>query len=110
LASIAAGLLVSTLPTYPPAAPADALPPIPPPEQPAVNLPDLAARCRLEALAVGLMRECAAIAAGNDPLVNLERKAYLAAVRGAVSGLESARVVPAKARQRIEGAGRRSRG
>jgi hypothetical protein len=71
-----------------------------------VNLPDLAARCRrLEALTVGLMREHAAIAEGNDPLLYLERRAYLAAVRGAVSGLDSARVVLAKARQRIEGAG-----
>jgi hypothetical protein len=34
-----------------------------------------------------------------------ERRAYLAAVQAAVSGLESARVVLAKARQRIEGAG-----
>jgi hypothetical protein len=40
----------------------------------------------------------------------LERKAYLAAVRRAVSGLESARVVLAKARQRIEGAGRQRGG
>jgi hypothetical protein len=73
-----------------------------------VNLPDLAARCRrLEALTVGLMRECAVIAEADDPLLYLERRAYLAAVRGAVSGLESARVVLAKARQRIEGAGRR---
>jgi hypothetical protein len=44
---------------------------------------------------------------GNDPLLYLERKAYLAAVQAAVSDLESARVVLAKAWQRIEGAGRR---
>ena len=49
---------------------------------------------------------CYLIAAGDDPLPYLERRAYLAAVRAAVSGLESARVVLAKARQRIEGAGR----
>jgi hypothetical protein len=48
------------------------------------------------------MREHAAIAEGNDPLLYLERQAYLAAVRCAVAGLESARVVLAKARQRIE--------
>jgi hypothetical protein len=73
-----------------------------------VNLPDLAARCRrLEALTVGLIREFALIGAGNDPLLYLERRAYLAAVRSIVSGLESARVVLAKARQRIEGAGGR---
>jgi hypothetical protein len=55
------------------------------------------------------MRECAVIGAGNDPLLYLERQAYLAAVRAAVSGLESARVVLAKARQRIEGAGAEGR-
>jgi hypothetical protein len=71
-----------------------------------MNLPDLAARCRrLDALTIGLMPEHAAIAEGNDPLLYLERRAYFAAVRSAVSGLESARVVLAKARQRIEGAG-----
>jgi hypothetical protein len=68
-----------------------------------VYISNLAARCRrLEALTVGLMREHAAIAEGNDPLLYLERRAYLAAVRAAISGLESARVVLAKARQRIE--------
>jgi hypothetical protein len=73
-----------------------------------VNLPDLAARCRrLDSLCIGLIRECAVIGEGNDPLLYLERRVYLAAVRAAVSGLESARVVLAKARQRIEGAGGR---
>jgi hypothetical protein len=56
------------------------------------------------------MRECAIIGEGNDPLLYLERRAYLAAVQAAVSGLESARVVLAKARQRIEGAGCRGPG
>ena len=68
-----------------------------------MNLPDLSARCRrLESLSIGLMREHARIAEGNDPLLYLERQAYLAAVRAAVSGLESARVVLAKARHRME--------
>jgi hypothetical protein len=40
-------------------------------------------------------------------LLYLERRAYLAAVQAAVSGLESARVVLAKVRQRIEGDRRR---
>jgi hypothetical protein len=39
---------------------------------------------------------------GNDPLLYLERRAYLEALAAACSGLESARVVLAKARQRIE--------
>jgi hypothetical protein len=56
------------------------------------------------------MRECALIGRGDDPLLYLERRAYLAAVQAAVSGLVSARVVVAKARQRIEGAGRRRAG
>jgi hypothetical protein len=75
-----------------------------------LNLPDLATRCRrLESLCIGLMRECAIIGRGDDPLLYLERQAYLAAVRGAVAGLESARVVLAKARQRIEVTSRRPR-
>jgi hypothetical protein len=72
-----------------------------------VTLPDLAVRFRrLEVLTTDLMREHALIAEGNDPLLYREPQDYLAAVRAAVSGLESARVVLAKARQRIEGAGR----
>jgi hypothetical protein len=51
------------------------------------------------------MREHALIAAGNDPMLYRERQDYLAAVRAAVSGLENPRVVLAKARQWIEGAG-----
>jgi hypothetical protein len=38
---------------------------------------------------------------------NEERRAYLTALQATSSGLENARVVLAKARQRIEGAGRR---
>jgi hypothetical protein len=41
-----------------------------------VNLPDLAARRRLDALAIGLMSEHALIAEGNDPMLYLERRAY----------------------------------
>jgi hypothetical protein len=72
-----------------------------------VDLPDLAARCRrLEVLMIGLMREFFLMGKGDDPLLYLERRAYLAAVKLVVSGLENARVVLAKARQRIEGSGR----
>jgi hypothetical protein len=72
-----------------------------------VNVPDLAARARrLEQLVIGLMRESQKISAGDDPLLYLERHAYLMALQAASSGLENARVVLAKARQRIDGARR----
>jgi hypothetical protein len=51
------------------------------------------------------MCEVALMAEGNDLLLYLQRQAYLAVVQAA-AGLESARVVLVKARQRIEGAGR----
>jgi hypothetical protein len=54
---------------------------------------------------IGLMQEFFLMAEANDPLLYRERQDYLAAVRHAVSGLENARVVLAKARQRIEGSG-----
>jgi hypothetical protein len=68
-----------------------------------VEMPDINARCdRLNALIVGLMREQAIVAKGDDPLLYLERRAYLGALSAAVSGLESARVVLAKAKLRLE--------
>jgi hypothetical protein len=45
---------------------------------------------------VVLWKEC------NDPLLYLERRAYLGAIRDALAGVEQARVVVAKARQRLE--------
>jgi hypothetical protein len=42
-----------------------------------------------------------AISQGQDPLLYLERQAYLRAIEGAVHGLETARVVLVKARQRL---------
>jgi hypothetical protein len=66
-------------------------------------LNDISGRiARLEALFVGLRREIILIGKGDDPLLYLERRAYLMALHDACSGLESARVVLAKARQRIE--------
>jgi hypothetical protein len=56
---------------------------------------------RLDRLVLGLMTEQAVIGKGQDPLLYLERRAYLKALGVAVRGLESARVVLAKARQRI---------
>jgi hypothetical protein len=43
---------------------------------------------------------------GKDPLLYLERQAYLGATRHAVSGLEAARIVLAKARQHLRDASR----
>jgi hypothetical protein len=68
-----------------------------------MNLIDLKARvCRLDDLARGLAKEVALWKGGNDPLLYLERKAYLGAIQDALAGVEAARVVLAKARQRLE--------
>jgi hypothetical protein len=56
---------------------------------------------RLDRLVLGLMQEKAIIGKGQDPLLYLERMSYLQALDVAVRGLESARVVLAKARQRM---------
>jgi hypothetical protein len=69
-----------------------------------MTLTDLKARInRLDELARGLSREVVLWKAANDPLLYLERKAYLGAVQDALAGVEAARVVLAKARQRLEG-------
>ena len=68
-----------------------------------MNLADLTARVRrLDELSRGLAREVALWKACNDPLLYLERKAYLKAIQDALAGAEVARVVLAKARQRLE--------
>jgi hypothetical protein len=65
---------------------------------------DLAARVRrLDELARGLAKEVVLWRKGDDPLLYLERKAYLDAVQDALAGVEGARVVLARARQRLEG-------
>jgi hypothetical protein len=64
--------------------------------------PDLLARiARLEVLTCGLRRESLLIRQGNDPLLYLERQGYLSALDAAVHGLESARVVLARAMLRL---------
>lgn len=64
---------------------------------------DVAKRVRrLEELARGMAREVSVWKEGNDPLLYLERKAYLDALQDALAGLETARVVMARARQRLE--------
>lgn len=70
-----------------------------------MNVTDLEARVRrLDQLARGLAREVSLWRECNDPLLYLERKAYLNAIQDALAGVEEARVVLAKARQRL-GAG-----
>jgi hypothetical protein len=68
-----------------------------------IGVTDVVARVhRLENLARGLSREVALWKAGTDPLLYLERKSYLNAIQDALAGLEEARVVLARAVQRIE--------
>ena len=47
---------------------------------------------RLEQLAVGLAKEVSIMRAGDDPLLRLERVAYLGGVHDAIDGVEKARV------------------
>jgi hypothetical protein len=56
---------------------------------------------RLEDLTRGLSREVALWREGSDPLLYLERRAYLNAIQDALAGIEAARVVLARAQQRI---------
>jgi hypothetical protein len=66
-----------------------------------MTLADLAARVRrLDELMRGLAKELALWKEGNDPLLYLERQAYLKAIQEALTAVETARVVLAKARQR----------
>jgi hypothetical protein len=59
---------------------------------------------------IGFNRELSVIGEGDDPLLYLERQAYLGAIRQAVSGLEAERVTLAKARQRLRNARRSGTG
>jgi hypothetical protein len=69
-----------------------------------MNLSDLEARIRrLDDLSRGLAKEVALWRAGNDPLLYLERKTYLGAIQDALAGVEAARVVLARASQRLDG-------
>jgi hypothetical protein len=68
-----------------------------------ITLAALAARVRrLDELMRGLAKELAVWKEGNDPLLYLERQAYLKAIQDALTGVETARVVLARARQRAE--------
>jgi hypothetical protein len=70
---------------------------------PPMNLADLQARVRrLDQLSRGLAKEVSLWKACDDPLLYLERRAYLGAIQDALAGTESARVVLAKVVQRLE--------
>jgi hypothetical protein len=57
---------------------------------------------RLEELTRGLSKEVARWKEGGDPLLYLERRSYLNAIQDALAGLEAARVVLARAGQRLQ--------
>ena len=68
-----------------------------------MNLADLKARVRrLDELARGLAKEVMLWKGGNELLLYLERKVYLGALQDALAGLEGARVVLARAHQRLQ--------
>jgi len=65
---------------------------------------DIAARVRrLDRLSRGISLEISIVSKANDPLLYLERQAYLANLRGMLGGVEAARVVLVKVRQRLDG-------
>jgi hypothetical protein len=69
-----------------------------------LTLADVISRvARLERLSLGLAWEAAVKQGWVDLLLYRERKQYLAAVRDALSGVEAARVVLARAVRRMEG-------
>ncbi len=64
---------------------------------------DLRARAlRLDELSRGLMKEEAGVKECEDPLLHVERRAYLGSLGRALDGVEGARVALAKALQWIE--------
>jgi hypothetical protein len=68
-----------------------------------MTLAALSARVRrLEELSIGLAREVVRVKEAANPLLYLERKAYLKALQDALAGVEAARVILALARQRLE--------
>jgi hypothetical protein len=57
---------------------------------------------RLDELSRGFAKEIVLTRAANDPLLYLERRAYLNGISDALAGVEAARVALARARQRLE--------
>lgn len=69
-----------------------------------ITLADLSARVqRLEQLTCGLAKEVLLWKECNDPLLYMERRAYLEAMQNALAELDGARVVLALARDRLVG-------
>jgi hypothetical protein len=69
-----------------------------------LTLADMITRIhRLDELTRGLAKEVLLWKEAGDPLLYLERKAYLKAIQETLAGAETARIVLARARQRIEG-------
>jgi hypothetical protein len=67
-----------------------------------ITLADLSARVRrLEQLTRGLAKEVVLWKECNDPLLYMERRAYLEAMQNGLAQLDNARVVLARARQRL---------
>lgn len=65
---------------------------------------DVTARVkRLDQLARGLAAEVGIWKKGKDPLLYVERQAYLNAIQDALAGIESARVVLVRVKERLEG-------
>ena len=72
-----------------------------------MNAAAIAARIRrLDQLSRGIAREISIVDKADDPLLYLERRAYLDALLATVRGVEAARVALVKARQRIDRGGR----
>jgi hypothetical protein len=67
-----------------------------------MNAAALAARVRrLDELSRGIAREIQLVAKADDPMLYVERQAYLAGMRRLLNGIDSARVVLVKARLRL---------
>ena len=63
----------------------------------------IAARVRcLNQLSLGLAREISIVDKADDPMLYLERRAYLDALLATVRGVEAARVALVKAWQRLD--------
>jgi hypothetical protein len=71
-----------------------------------MNLADLKTRIRrLDQLSRGLAKEVVLWRPCNDPLLFVEREAYLKGIQNALTGVEAARVALVKVRQRLEKGG-----
>jgi hypothetical protein len=67
-----------------------------------MTIDDVQARIdRLDELAKGLTKEQAIVRAAEDPMLSLERRAYVVAIADALFGVEAGRAVLAAALQRI---------